>query len=141
MGAFILGTHWYCGECRWFEIPDRVCGLRCLEILLPWLLVAALIALPLCAFRIWRIAPRPITAILFLITVAIGLVILVVSPYISLMYRREQPVVGLMLLFSMCTTVEVYLWNPRDEHIITALTTVPIVCAFWVLILALMGAV
>ena len=131
MVIVVVGAHWSGNERTWFELPAVILGVRLVEMLVPILLVASCLSLLFVVVCVWRVSPRPITVILFFATAAFGVGILFCAPHVSAVYRREQPVVGLMLLFSIAAAVEVRIWRLKEQHFVTAMATFLIGVTFW----------
>jgi hypothetical protein len=138
LGILIIVAHWGGKELGWFLLPDTVIGLWRFGSMIGIFLLVICLGWALALVHVWVVAPRSITVILFLAAAFVGVGILLYDPVHA--YRREQPVVGLMLLFSIAAGAEVGIRRLNALHIVTALAILLVTIAFWFTVLILDAA-
>lgn len=133
-------ANWKHRDRDWYWLPDRILGNQ-LDDLLSVLLPVSGVALLFIFVTIWRRSPRQITVVLFLVVTAIAFPIFFLTEYFSDKIRRQQAVVGLMLMLSTAALVEVRIFGLSTQHLRTAIAAILVAFTYWFFIVAVLRSV
>jgi hypothetical protein len=144
LGILIVAAHWGGKELSWFldwfPIPGNLIRVSQFGSMIGLFILVIFVGWAFSLVHVLVVPPRPITAMMFLATAVVGVGIAIGSDCVTTLYRREQPVVGLMLLFAIAVVAEVYIRKLSNRHFVTALAGLLVAIAFWFTVILLVGA-